>query len=234
MRAYEIIAGSTGIDGLRRVDRPEPQTAAGQILVRLRAASLNFRDLAIARGQYFGGSLKQNTVPLSDGAGEVVAIGAGVTRFRVGNRVAGTFFRDWICGQPLPGPRIALGAPPADGVLAEYALFSEQDAVAIPPRLSFEAASTLPCAGVTAWHALMEIGRVQPGHTVLVRGHNGGAGNTNNVRVSRWAESLGSIGGNSITPDTEIVFPVDNLCNIFAVGTAGDGLIITVQQQRIG
>jgi NADPH:quinone reductase-like Zn-dependent oxidoreductase len=173
MRVYEIVAGSSGIDGLRRVDRPEPQAGAGQILVRLRAASLNFRDLMIARGRYFGGPLQQNTVPLSDGAGEVVAVGAGVTRFRVGDRVAGTFFRDWIDGQPLLGPRIALGAPPADGVLAEYALFSEQDAVAIPPPLSFEAASTLPCAGVTAWHALMHIGQVQPGHSVLVLGTGG-------------------------------------------------------------
>ena len=173
MRAYEIVAGSTGIDGLRRVDRPEPKAAAGQILVRLRAASLNFRDLMIARGQYFGGPVQQNTVPLSDGAGEVVAIGAGVTRFRVGDRVAGTFFRSWICGHPAPGPRVALGAPPADGVLAEYTVFGEQDAVALPPQLSFEAASTLPCAGVTAWHALMEIGHVQPGHTVLVLGTGG-------------------------------------------------------------
>ncbi len=173
MRAYEIVAGSSGIEGLRRVDRPEPKPGAGQILVRLRAASLNFRDLMIASGRYFGGPLQQNTVPLSDGAGEVVAIGAGVTRFRVGDPVAGTFFRDWICGLPLPGPRVALGAPPADGVLAEYTLFGEQDAVALAPHLSFEAASTLPCAGVTAWHALMEIGRVQPGHTVLVLGTGG-------------------------------------------------------------
>ncbi len=173
MRVYEIVAGSTGIDGLRRVDRPEPQAAAGQILVRLRAAALNFRDLMIARGQYFGGPLQQSTVPLSDGAGEVVAIGAGVTRFRVGDRVAGTFFRNWICGQPQPGPRVALGAPPADGVLAEYAVFGEQDAVTVPPQLSFEAASTLPCAGVTAWHALMAIGQVQPGHAVLVLGTGG-------------------------------------------------------------
>jgi NADPH:quinone reductase-like Zn-dependent oxidoreductase len=173
MRAYEIIAGSTGVDGLRRCDRPEPQTAPGQILVRMRAASVNFRDLAIVRGQYFGGPLQHNTVPLSDGAGEVIAIGEGVTRFRVGDRVAGTFFRNWIAGPPLPGPRVALGAPPADGVLSEYALFGEQDAVAVPAHLSFEAASTLPCAGVTAWHALMDIGHVQPGHSVLVLGTGG-------------------------------------------------------------
>jgi NADPH:quinone reductase-like Zn-dependent oxidoreductase len=173
MRAYEIVAGSVGLDGLRRCDRPEPQAAAGQILVRLRAASLNFRDLLIARGKYGGGSIKQDVVPLSDGAGEVVAIGGGVTRFRVGDRVAGTFFRDWIAGPALPGARAALGAPPADGVLAEYALFGQQDAVMIPPQLSFEAASTLPCAAVTAWHALMVIGQVQPGDTVLVLGTGG-------------------------------------------------------------
>ena len=173
MRAYEIVAGSSGIDGLRRCDRPEPKAAAGQILVRLRAASLNFRDLLIARGHYMGGSVQQNTVPLSDGAGEVTAIGAGVTRFRIGDRVAGTFFRNWIDGPPLPGPRVALGAPPADGVLAEYAVFGEQDAVSIPAHLSFEAAATLPCAAVTAWHALMVIGRVQPGDTVLVLGTGG-------------------------------------------------------------
>lgn len=173
MRAYEIVAGSVGLEGLRRCDRPEPQAAAGQILVRLRAASLNFRDLLIARGKYGGGSIKQDVVPLSDGAGEVVAIGGGVTRFRIGDRVAGTFFRDWIAGPALPGARAALGAPPADGVLAEYALFGEHDAVMIPPQLSFEAASTLPCAAVTAWHALMVIGQVQPGDTVLVLGTGG-------------------------------------------------------------
>jgi NADPH:quinone reductase-like Zn-dependent oxidoreductase len=173
MRAYEIVAGSVGLEGLRRCDRPDLQAGAGQILVRLRAASLNFRDLLIARGKYAGGSVKQAVVPLSDGAGEVVAIGSGVTRFGVGDRVAGTFFRDWIAGPALPGPRIALGAPPADGVLAEYALFAEQNAVMIPASLSFEAASTLPCAAVTAWHALMVIGHVQPGDTVLVVGTGG-------------------------------------------------------------
>jgi NADPH:quinone reductase-like Zn-dependent oxidoreductase len=173
MRAYEIVAGSVGLEGLRRCDRPDPQPGAGQIVVRLHAASLNFRDLLIARGKYAGGSVKQAIVPLSDAAGEVVDIGSGVTRFRVGDRVAGTFFRDWIAGPAVPGPRIALGAPPADGVLAEYALFAEHDAVMVPAPLSFEAASTLPCAAVTAWHALMVIGRVQPGDTVLVVGTGG-------------------------------------------------------------
>ncbi|HEX2791109.1 MAG TPA: NAD(P)-dependent alcohol dehydrogenase [Steroidobacteraceae bacterium] len=173
MRAYEIVAGSVGLEGLRRCERPDPQPGAGQILVRLRAASLNFRDLLIARGKYSAAGLQQAVVPLSDGAGEVVAIGAGVTRFRVGDRVAATFFRNWIAGPAPPGPQVALGAAPADGMLAEYAVVGEQDAVSVPAQLSFEAASTLPCAAVTAWHALMVIGQVQPGDTVLVLGTGG-------------------------------------------------------------
>ncbi|MGH8230241.1 MAG: zinc-dependent alcohol dehydrogenase family protein [Steroidobacteraceae bacterium] len=173
MRAYEIASGSTSLDGLRRSERPEPQAGPGQILVRMKAASLNFRDLAIALGRYLGGPVKDKVVPLSDGAGEVIAIGAGVTRFRVGDRVAGTFFRNWIAGMPMPGPRAALGAPPADGVLSELSVFNEQDAVALPAQLSFEAGATLPCAGVTAWHAVEVVGRIRPGQTVLVLGTGG-------------------------------------------------------------
>ena len=123
-----------------------------------------------------------------------------------------------------PGPTGLVNSPNAPGSAASQLLNGTQNSVR-------QFVMILSATGVVQ---AMQYGVVPPGHTVLVRGHNGGAGNTNNVRVSRWAESLGSIGGNSITPDTEIVFPVDNLCNIFAVGTAGDGLIITVQQQRIG
>jgi NADPH:quinone reductase-like Zn-dependent oxidoreductase len=173
MRAYEVVAGSAGIDGLRRCERPEPQVAAGQILVRMRAVSLNYRDLMILRGQYGGGPVKQDTVPLSDGAGEVVAVGVDVSRFRVGDRVAGTFFRHWIDGPPLPGPRVALGAPPVDGVLADYVAFDEQDAVAIPAQLTLEQGATLPCAAVTAWHALVVTAGVRPGQTVVVLGTGG-------------------------------------------------------------
>jgi NADPH:quinone reductase-like Zn-dependent oxidoreductase len=173
MRAYEIIAGSTSLDGLKRGTRPDPVAMPKQILVRLQAASLNFRDLMIARGLYFGGPLATTTIPLSDGTGEVTAVGPGVTRFKVGDRVCGTFFRGWIDGRAPAGPGAALGAPPADGVLADYAVFDEQDAVATPSHLSHEAAATLPCAGVTAWHALVENGRVAPGETVLIIGTGG-------------------------------------------------------------
>jgi NADPH:quinone reductase-like Zn-dependent oxidoreductase len=173
MRAYEIVAGSSTLDGLRRCERPDPKPQPGQILVRIHAASLNYRDLLIARGHYMGGAVSANTIPLSDGAGEVVAVGAAVTRFRVGERVAGTFFRGWSDGRPPRGPLIALGAPPADGVLADFAAFDEQDAVAVPAHLSWAGAATLPCAAVTAWRSLVDIGHIAPGETVLVLGTGG-------------------------------------------------------------
>ncbi len=165
MRAYEIVAGSSTLDGLRRCERAEPKPQPTQILVRMRAAALNYRDLLIARGHYMGGAVAANTVPLSDGAGEVVAVGSAVTRFRIGELVAGTFFRGWIDGKPPRGPLAALGAPPADGVLAEFAVFDQQDAVAVPTHLSAAGAATLPCAAVTAWRSLVDIGKVAPGET---------------------------------------------------------------------
>lgn len=173
MRAYEVVAGSNSIEGLRRCTRPDPVPQAAQIVVRIQAASLNYRDLMIARGHYGGGPVKADVIPLSDGAGEVVALGPAVTRFKVGQRVAGTFFRNWIDGPPPREPLVALGSPPADGMLAEYAVLPEEAAVAVPEHLSTPAAATLPCAGVTAWHALVEYGRVAPGETVLVIGTGG-------------------------------------------------------------
>jgi NADPH:quinone reductase-like Zn-dependent oxidoreductase len=173
MRVFEIVAGSTTLEGLKRAERADPKIQARQILVRIKAASLNFRDLMIARGHYMGGAASVNTIPLSDGSGEVVAIGSGVTRFRVGDRVASTFFRGWADGRPPNGPLIALGASPTDGVLADLVAFDEQDAVSVPAHLSAEQAATLPCAGLTAWHALIENGRVAPGETVLLIGTGG-------------------------------------------------------------
>lgn len=171
MKAYEIQQGAGSLEGLRQVERPDPTPQAGEMLVRMRAASLNYRDQAIATGRYFGGPVSRNTIPLSDGAGEVVALGAGVTRFKVGDRVSGTFFRGWHSGPP-PGPLVALGSP-ADGVLAEYCVFHQNDAVAIPASLSFEEGATLACAAVTAWHALFAICRVRAGDSVLLLGTGG-------------------------------------------------------------
>ena len=172
MKVWEVQKGSTTMEGLRRAERPDPQPEWHQVLIRIRAVSLNYRDHMVVIGQYMGGAVSRDTIPLSDGAGEVVAVGPGVTRFKVGDRVTGTFFQVWV-----EGPRTkfapALGVP-LDGTLAEYIALNEDGVVAIPPGLSFEEAATLPCAGVTAWSALMVLGRaVKPGDTVLCLGTGG-------------------------------------------------------------
>jgi NADPH:quinone reductase-like Zn-dependent oxidoreductase len=171
MKAYVVRQGATGLQQLQRVELPDPRPAAGEILVQMRAASLNYRDQLIVLGRYMGGSVGRDTIPMSDGAGEVVELGSGVTRFKVGDRVVSTFFQGWVDGPP-PGPLTALGNP-ADGVLAEYVVFDQNNAVPAPPTLSFEEAATLSCAGVTAWHAIVRIGEVKPGQTVLVLGSGG-------------------------------------------------------------
>lgn len=169
IRAYRIPSGSRGPDDLRVVELPDPDARAGQVVVRVRAASLNFRDQAIIRGDYPG--VKENVIPLSDGAGEIVAIGEGVTRVRVGDRVAGTFFQ--TSTDPTASGSVALGAA-ADGVLAERVVLNEDGVVPIPDAYSYEEAACLPCAALTAWHALFRIGRpVVPGCTVLALGTGG-------------------------------------------------------------
>ena len=172
MKIYEVRKGSTSLDGLQRAERPEPQAGWHEVLIRIRAVSLNYRDHMVVIGRYMGGAVERDTIPLSDGAGEVVAIGPGVSRFKTGDRVMGTFFQTWVDG-PRTKFAPALGVP-LDGVLAEYVVLHEEGVVAIPPSLSFEEASTLPCAGVTAWSALMVLGnRVKPGDTVLCLGTGG-------------------------------------------------------------
>ena len=170
MRAYVVTEGSKSLDGLRRVEKPQPEPAAGQLLVRVRATSLNYRDQMVVTGNYFGGSVARDTIPLSDGAGEVVDTGAGVTRFKKGDRVASTFFLGWVDGPP--SPRQARGSP-VDGMLAEYVVLDEVDAVALPRNLSYEEGATLTCAGVTAWHALIDTCGIKPGDSVLVLGSGG-------------------------------------------------------------
>ncbi len=172
MKVYEVQKGSTSLEGLRRAERPEPQPGWHEVLIRVRAVSLNYRDHMVVIGRYMGGAVDRDTIPLSDGAGEVVGVGPGVTRFKTGDRVAGTFFQRWV-----DGPRTklvpALGVP-LDGMMAEHVVLHEDGVVAIPAGLSFEEASTLPCAGVTAWSALMVLGnRVKAGDTVLCLGTGG-------------------------------------------------------------
>lgn len=172
MKKYQLLAGSTDMSGLKRIESDEPKPTGRQVLVRVHATSLNYRDHAIVTGNYFGGVLKRDTVPLSDGAGDVVAVGSEVDRFKPGDRVIATFFQVWIDGVPDRSSFNALGSP-ADGVLAEYVVLDQEGLVRCPSHVSYEEAATLPCAAVTAWNALMVSGSVRAGHRVLLLGTGG-------------------------------------------------------------
>lgn len=170
MRAWEI--QRFGVDGLELVDRKDPEPAPGGVVVRMRSASLNYRDLMMVSGVY-NPKMRMPLVPLSDGVGEVVAVGSEVRSVKVGDRVAGTFFQAWTGGRMTEdGARSALGGA-IDGVLAEYVALSENGVVPVPEHLTDEEAATLPCAALTAWNALVTQGRIKAGDTVLVLGTGG-------------------------------------------------------------
>lgn len=170
MKAFEI--HEFGIDNLKLVEREMPQIVPGHVLVKMTAASLNYRDLMVVKGQY-NPKLKRPMVPVSDGAGIVEEVGPDVTRFKKGDRVVGCFFQKWIEG-PITREKqgSALGGA-IDGVLQEYKLFSEEGLLPSPSSLSDEEAAALPCAGVTAWHALFEHTPSMPGYSALIQGTGG-------------------------------------------------------------
>jgi NADPH:quinone reductase-like Zn-dependent oxidoreductase len=172
MKAYEI-KEAIGIEGIiLNPDRPVPEAGHGEIKVRVRAGSLNYRDLLVAKGAYRGG-LKPSVIPLSDGVGEVVDIGPAVLRFKVGDRVAGAFFQGWSAGAvTAEATARALGGA-IDGMLAEYVILPELGAIRVPAHMTDEQAATLPCAGLTAWNAIVEMGRIKAGETVLLLGTGG-------------------------------------------------------------
>jgi NADPH:quinone reductase-like Zn-dependent oxidoreductase len=169
MRAWQVSA--FGIDSLEFVERPTPAPGPGEVLVGVRAVSLNYRDLMVVKGLY-NPKMRLPRIPLSDGAGEVVAIGADVTLWKPGDRVAGIFMQNWLDG-PLTAAkgRGALGGD-VDGMLTDFIVLKEPGLVAIPDHLSFQEAATLPCAAVTAWNALAA-GELKPGSTVLIQGTGG-------------------------------------------------------------
>lgn len=170
MKAYEI--QEFGIENLTLVERETPEPKATEVLVKIHAASLNYRDLMMVKGWY-NPKLKMPLVPFSDGAGEVVAIGESVTKWKIGDRVTPIFMQGWFDGEiDFQKARTALGGD-VDGVLREFAAFDENSLVCIPEHLSYEEAATLPCAGVTAYNALFCSGSLKPDDTVLLQGTGG-------------------------------------------------------------
>jgi len=170
MRAIEV--GGIGLDTIRLVERPVPRPGPGEILIRVAAATLNYRDLAIVKGGYKPGHPRPY-VPSSDASGEVVELGPGVTRFKTGDRAVPAYTQGWIDGRPTPEQRAerTLGVP-LTGVLQDFVAVPAEDAVTAPEHLSDIEAATLPIAGLTAWSTLQD-GGVKPGDWVLVEGTGG-------------------------------------------------------------
>jgi NADPH:quinone reductase-like Zn-dependent oxidoreductase len=174
------------VDGIALRSSENPRPGLREILMRVRATSLNYRDLMVLNGGGRGPT-KLGVVPLSDGAGEVAAVGEGVTRVKVGDRIAGTFHPRWFGGPIRPEYLTDRLGANLDGMLAEYAVLSEEALVRVPSHLSFDEAATLPCAAVTAWVALTGHRKVTAGDTVLTQGSGGVA-----VSALQFARLLGA------------------------------------------
>lgn len=171
MKAWQLKA--FGLGNLVLGDAPTPTAKAGELLVKIAAVSLNFRDKAIVDGIYEPHLVPKDLIPVSDAVGTVVAVGNEVTRFKVGDRVNSHLYSRWLDGAPGPDePAYCFGSP-LPGGLAEYMLIHEQSAVLAPASMSDEEASTLPIAALTAWYSLMDVGQLRPGQTVLVQGTGG-------------------------------------------------------------
>ena len=171
MRAYEIVSDG-GIDALALNERQSPEPGWGEILIELRASSINYRDLSTIEDPAPRG-IAYPRIPNSDGAGEVIEVGPGVTRFKAGDRVAGCFFQDWSDGGISATVMASALGGPIDGILAQRFLLHEAGAVHVPGHMSFEEAATLPCAGLTAWNCLLEQGGLKAGKTALFLGTGG-------------------------------------------------------------
>ncbi len=171
MRVYEIVSDG-GIDALALAERSEPRPGPGEVLVSVRAASLNYRDLSTIEDPV-SRNLAYPRIPNSDGAGEVVAVGEGVRRFKPGDRVAATFFQRWVDGRITEEAMASALGGALDGMLAEQVVLREDGLVAVPAHLSYSEAATLPCAALTAWNSLVEQGNVRAGNTVLLLGTGG-------------------------------------------------------------
>ena len=184
MKQWQLQEGQKGdFSRLKLVKAQKPQAGHGEVVIRIHAASLNYRDLLFANGT---APAQVGRVPLSDGAGEIVELGAGVSEWNIGDRVCGTFFRDWTGGRfDLKYHDAALGGS-CDGVLSEYIVLPAHALVKIPADYSYAQAATLPCAGLTAWYSLVTRGEMIPGDTVLLEGTGG---------VSIWGLQIAKASG---------------------------------------
>jgi NADPH:quinone reductase-like Zn-dependent oxidoreductase len=171
MRAYEI-QGSFGLENLKQVERPDPEPGFGQVVLRMKGASLNYRDLLMVRGHY-NPRQPLPLIPCSDGVGEIVAVGDGVSRVAVGDRVATIFSQTWHGGPPTAERLQGTVGGPLDGTLCELMVLNAEGVVRVPDHLSDVEAAALPCAAVTAWSSLVEQGSVGAGDVVLVQGTGG-------------------------------------------------------------
>lgn len=162
-----------GLNNLELGEVPTPVPLPGELLVKVGAVSLNFRDKAIGDGIYEPHLVPKNLIPVSDASGTVVAVGQGVTRFKLGDRVNSHLYSRWLDGAPGPDEPAYCFGMPLPGGLAEYMIIHEDSAVRAPAGMSDEEASTLPIAALTAWYSLMDVGNLQPGQTVLVQGTGG-------------------------------------------------------------
>ncbi len=170
MQQWQI--SSFGIDSLQLVEQPSIQPSAHQVLVRIRAISLNYRDLMVVKGLY-NPRLQMPRIPCSDGAGDVVAVGSEVTQWKPGDRVTGIFMQNWQDGPPsATKSKGALGGD-IDGMLASEVVLHESGLVRIPDHLNYQEAACLPCAALTAWNALFTASNTKPGDTVLIQGTGG-------------------------------------------------------------
>jgi NADPH:quinone reductase-like Zn-dependent oxidoreductase len=175
-----------GIDNLELTETAAPEPKAGEVLVKVHAVSLNYRDLLVTLGRY-NPKMTLPRVPLSDGAGEIVAVGEGVTHVQTGQRVAGIFMQNWLDGPTTASKhRGALGGD-IDGMLSEYVVLRESGVVPVPEHLSWEEAATLPCAGVTAWNALVHAGGIKAGDTIVIQGTGGVS-----IFALQFAKALGA------------------------------------------
>lgn len=166
------LSGDFDIDALTFDEITLPEPAPHDVVVKMHAVSLNYRDLMLVKGLY-DPNVQKPRIPCSDGAGEVIAVGSNVTAFRVGDRVVAPFFLDWMDGPvTAAAPPSALGGA-VDGTLTTHQIFPERSLVSIPATMSYEEAATFPCAAVTAWHALVSTANIGPKDTVLLLGTGG-------------------------------------------------------------